>query len=67
MANQPNRFVRLSPEENERLRELEQNPHIHAKVRLRAQVLRAFQIKAMSMQGIGPVRGQKLRYGQKHV
>ncbi len=40
MANRANRYVSLSPEENEALRELEQNAYIHSKVRLRAQILR---------------------------
>lgn len=52
MANRANRFIRLSEEENEKLRELEQNPHIHQKVRLRAQILRLSH-EGMSMQGIG--------------
>jgi transposase len=43
MANQPNRYIRLSQEEDERLRELEQNAYIHKKVRLRAQILRLSQ------------------------
>ncbi len=34
------RFVRLGPEEDRRLREIEQNPYLKPKVRLRAQVLR---------------------------
>jgi transposase len=34
------RFVRLTPEENYRLREIEQDPHLKPNVRLRAQVLR---------------------------
>ncbi len=36
----PARFVRLTPEEDDRLREIEQDPHLKPKVRLRAQVLR---------------------------
>jgi transposase len=43
MANRPNRYIRLSREDDERLRELEQNPHIHQKVRLRSQILRLSQ------------------------
>jgi transposase len=43
MANRPNRYIRLSQEEDERLRELEQNAYIHKKVRLRAQILRLSQ------------------------
>jgi transposase len=43
MANRPNRYIKLSEEEDERLRELEQNPYIHKKVRLRAQMLRLSQ------------------------
>ena len=31
MANRPNRFIKLSEAENEKLRALEQNPHVHAK------------------------------------
>lgn len=57
MANQPNRFISLSKDENERLRELEQTPHIHAKVRLRAQILRLSH-KGMSMQGIAEYVGK---------
>jgi transposase len=34
------RRIELTDEEDERLREVEQNPHLRAKVRLRAQVLR---------------------------
>jgi transposase len=36
----PSRFVRLTEEEDIRLREIEQDPHLKPKVRLRAQVLR---------------------------
>lgn len=36
----PARFVRLKPEEDARLREIEQDAHLKPKVRLRAQVLR---------------------------
>ncbi len=36
----PARFVRLTPEEDARLREVEQDPLLKPKVRLRAQVLR---------------------------
>jgi transposase len=36
----PSRFVRLTEEEDARLREVEQNPYLKPKVRLRAQVLR---------------------------
>jgi hypothetical protein len=36
----PARFFRLTPEEDGRLREIEQDPHPKPKVRLRAQVLR---------------------------
>jgi transposase len=36
----PARFVRLTPEEDARLRAVEQDPHLKPKVRLRAQVLR---------------------------
>ncbi len=36
----PARFIRLTQEEDARLREIEQNPHLKPKVRLRAQVLR---------------------------
>jgi transposase len=36
----PSRRVRLTEEEDTRLREIEQSPHFKAKVRLRAQVLR---------------------------
>ena len=36
----PSRFIRLSEEEDARLREIEQDPYLKPKVRLRAQVLR---------------------------
>jgi hypothetical protein len=36
----PARFARLTPEEDARLREIEQDPILKPKVRLRAQVLR---------------------------
>jgi transposase len=36
----PARFIRLTPEEDDRLREIEQDPLLKPKVRLRAQVLR---------------------------
>ena|SRR5215210_1452908 len=36
----PSRFIRLTHEEDVRLREIEQDPHLKPKVRLRAQVLR---------------------------
>lgn len=51
MANQANRFIKLSEEENERLRAIEQNGHMNAKVRLRAQILRLSN-QGMSMEGI---------------
>ena len=40
MANRAHRFIKLSAEEDSRLRALEQNPYISPKVRLRAQMLR---------------------------
>ncbi len=40
MANRPNRYINLSKEEDEQLREVEQNAYIHKKARLRAQILR---------------------------
>ena len=36
----PSRFVRLTPEEDARLRQIEQDPLLKQKVRLRAQILR---------------------------
>lgn len=57
MANQANRIITLSKEENEKLRGLEQNAHIHRKVRLRAQILRLSH-EGMSMQGIGEYVGK---------
>ncbi len=36
----PSRFVRLTEEEDDRLRQIEQDPLLKTKVRLRAQVLR---------------------------
>lgn len=40
MPNVAQRYIELSEEENNKLRALEQNPHMNAKVRLRAQILR---------------------------
>lgn len=40
MANRAHRFIELSEAENSTLRALEQNEHMNAKVRLRAQILR---------------------------
>jgi transposase len=40
MANRAHRFIQLSDEENKQLRAIEQNAHMNAKVRLRAQILR---------------------------
>ena len=40
MPNQAQRFIYLGDEENRKLRALEQNQHMNAKVRLRAQILR---------------------------
>ena len=40
MPKQAQRFIRLSEEENSKLRAIEQNQHMNAKVRLRAQILR---------------------------
>lgn len=57
MANKPNRFINLSEQENNKLRELEQNPQIHKKVRLRAQILRLSH-KHMSMQEISQYTGK---------
>jgi transposase len=36
----PSRFIRLEPEQDSQLREIEQDPYLKPKVRLRAQVLR---------------------------
>ena len=36
----PSRNIRLTKEEDDQLREIEQNPYLGSKVRLRAQVLR---------------------------
>src|SRR3954454_23585756 len=36
----PSRYIRLSEEEDARLRQIEQDPYLKPKVRLRAQVLR---------------------------
>lgn len=36
----PSRHIQLTEEEDDQLREIEQNPHLKPKVRLRAQVLR---------------------------
>ena len=36
----PSRFIRLTEEEDIQLRQIEQDPHLKPKVRLRAQVLR---------------------------
>jgi transposase len=51
MANRPNRFISLSEEEDNKLRELEQGAYINKKVRLRAQILRLSH-KGFSMQAI---------------
>lgn len=40
MAKRAQRFIGLSEEENTKLRAIEQNAHMNAKVRLRAQILR---------------------------
>ena len=47
----PARFIRLKPEEDARLREIEQDAHLRPKVRLRAQVLR-LSSRGETMQGI---------------
>ncbi len=57
MANRPNRYIRLSEEEDERLRELEQNAYIQKKVRLRSQMLRLSQA-GFSMADIARHTGQ---------
>ena len=49
MANRAHRFIQLDNEENSKLRAIEQNVHMKAKVRLRAQVLR------LSKQGSGRI------------
>lgn len=51
MANRPNRFIRLGQEDNDRLRAMEQNPHINARVKLRVQILRLSHT-GMSIQSI---------------
>ena len=40
MSNRAHRFIELSEAENRKLRSIEQNTHMNAKVRLRAQILR---------------------------
>lgn len=40
MTQRAQRFIQLSDEENSKLRAIEQNQHMNAKVRLRAQILR---------------------------
>lgn len=57
MANRANRFIKLSEAANEKLRTLEQNPHIHRKVRLRAQLLRLSH-EGVSMQRISQYAGK---------
>ena len=51
MANRAHRFIRLSDEENKQLRAIEQNGHMNAKVRLRAQILRLSN-QGMAVEGI---------------
>ena len=59
MVNLPYHFISLSAEENEKLRRLEQNPYVPAKVRLRAQILRlSLSHEGMRMQAIGGYVGK---------
>ena len=53
----PARFIRLKPEEDTRLREIEQDAHLKPKVRLRAQVLR-LSSRGESMQSIAAYTGR---------
>jgi transposase len=53
----PSRFVRLTEEEDTRLREIEQDPYLKPKVRLRAQVLRLSH-RGSNMQTIASYTGR---------
>jgi transposase len=53
----PARFIRLKPEEDARLREIEQDAHLKPKVRMRAQVLR-LSARGETMQRIAAYTGR---------
>ena len=53
----PARFIRLKPQEDARLREIEQDGHLKPKVRLRAQVLR-LSSRGETMQRIAAYTGR---------
>ena len=61
MANRANRFIELSEAENEKLRDLEQNPYVKSKVRLRSQILRLSH-EGMGMKVIGEYVGKSYDY-----
>ena len=51
------RYIRLEPEQDARLREVEQDPNLRSKVRLRAQVLR-LSGRGESIKGISSYTGR---------
>jgi hypothetical protein len=53
----PSRHIRLTEEEDDRLREIEQNAYLKPKVRLRAQVLRLSN-RGSNMQAIASYTGR---------
>ncbi|MBA3424624.1 MAG: helix-turn-helix domain-containing protein [Rubrobacter sp.] len=53
----PSRFIRLTEEEDARLRQIEQDPYLKPKVRLRAQVLRLSH-RGSNMQAIASYTGR---------
>jgi transposase len=53
----PSRCINLTEEQDDQLREIEQNPHLRAKVRLRAQVLR-LSSRGSSMSDIASYTGR---------
>lgn len=62
MAHRVQRFIELSETENTKLRVIEQNQHMNAKVRLRAQILRLSK-QGMSIEQISEQVGIMKRYG----
>lgn len=53
----PSKHIQLTKQEDDQLREIEQNPHLRPKVRLRAQVLR-FSHRGSSMEAIASYTGR---------
>ena len=54
---QPSRCIKLTEEEDDRLREIEQDPYLRSKVRLRAQVLRLSN-RALNIRAIASYTGR---------